>query len=90
MPENRQFRQRLEAWRKELFNQISLPLAKLAFSGCPAPDRLTPAEARGLSFQPMPAGTRWGKRRASWWFAAEARGPEACAGQRLGAAPAEA
>ena len=34
MPEKRKFRERLDAWRDELKNQIIKPLASIDFSGC--------------------------------------------------------
>lgn len=83
MPEKRKFRERLDAWRDELKNQIIKPLASIDFSGCATFDRLTPEAAERLSFAPMPAGTAWGLRREYCWFAADAALPPGCEGQRI-------
>ena len=83
MPENRQFRQRLEAWQRELKNQILTPVQRVDFSGCETMERLRPGDAARLPLRAMPAGTRWGRRREYAWFFARTRLPEDCAGQRL-------
>ncbi|MBR6184947.1 MAG: alpha-mannosidase [Clostridia bacterium] len=83
MPERRKFRQRLDAWRTELKNQILTPLTSVSFSGCTASGRLTPAEAAGLSFLPMPPGTPWGAYREYAWFTADIALPAACEGKRV-------
>ena len=84
MPENRQFRQRLEAWKRELQNQIAVPLRPLAFLSCPAEGRrLSPREAAVLPFAPLPVGSRWGGHREYRWFMAEAELPAEWAGQRI-------
>ena len=83
MPEDRQFRQRLEAWQKELREHILTPVAEIGFSGCPTFERLTEAQAAALPFSPMPVGTDWGNYREYCWFRAEFDIPESCEGQRV-------
>ena len=83
MPEKRKFRERLDAWRNELKNQIIKPLASIDFSGCATPERLTPEEAERFPFAPMPAGTAWGMHREYRWFAADAALSPGCEGQRV-------
>ena len=78
MTERRKFRERLEAWRNELKNQIIRLLIRLDFSGCPTFERLTPEAAERLSFAPMPAGTAWGNHREYCWFRATVTLPDGC------------
>ncbi|MBR3109340.1 MAG: alpha-mannosidase [Clostridia bacterium] len=83
MPENRKFRERLDAWRNELKNQIIKPLIPVVFSGCATFDRLTPGAADRLPFAPMPVGTSWGRHREYCWFSADVTLPAGCEGQRI-------
>ncbi len=83
MTERRKFRERLEAWRSELKNQIIKPLIRLDFSGCPTLERFTPEAAEQLPFEPMPTGTPWGKHREYCWFRTDLTLPDGCEGKRI-------
>ena len=83
MSERRKFRERLDAWRNELKNQIIRPLAPIGFDSCAAPERLSPEAAARLPFAPMPAGTAWGGHREYRWFSAHVTLPEGCEGRRI-------
>ncbi len=83
MPEDRQFRQRLDAWHAELKNQILTPVLPVAFSGCPAHGPFSAAEAEKMPFEPMEPGTGWGGHREYRWFRAAFTLPADCAGKRI-------
>ena len=83
MPERRKFRERLEAWRNELKNQIIKPIIRVEFCGCPTFERLTPEAAEQFPFASMPAGTAWGRHREYCWFRASVTLPAGCGGQRI-------
>ena len=83
MPVDRQFRQRLTAWQKELKEHILIPVEEVAFEGCPTMERLTHEQAAALPFAPMPVGTAWGHYREYCWFRGEVTIPASCAGQRV-------
>lgn len=79
----RQHRQRIQAWRQALKQQLYTPVGEVSFCGTTTLSRLTPEEAATWPMQPFPAGTKWG---ACWeygWFQANITVPEDCAGKRL-------
>ena len=81
--EDRQFRQRLESWQKELKNHLMTPIAPVDFSGCTTFDRIRHQDAAALPFAPMPVGTEWGGYREYAWFTAQVTLPPQCTGQRV-------
>ena len=83
MPLDRQFQQRLDAWRQALRDQIITPLSPLGFEGAYTMERLAPREAEELGFAPAPVGTAWGLRREYGWFRARVCLPECRKGERL-------
>ncbi|MBQ4451435.1 MAG: alpha-mannosidase [Clostridia bacterium] len=83
MPLDRQFQQRLDAWRQALRDQIITPLSPLGFEGAYTMERLAPRDAEELGFAPAPVGTAWGLRREYGWFRARVCLPECRKGERL-------
>ena len=80
---DRKFEQRLEAWHRELKNQIIVPVSEICFEGARTFERLSVRQAEALCYTPMPVGTAWGERREYGWFRAKVSVDKELAGQRL-------
>ncbi len=76
----REWRARIERWRRVLATQFYEPLGDVELSGFTTLDHLAPEQAAGGSFEPMPPGTRWGGKYEYGWFKARVTIPEEAAG----------
>ena len=83
MPEDRQFRQRLEAWLEELKQELFTPVCTVSFRGAFTRKCLTLGEAETLPLFEMKEGTPWGENREYGWFFADMTVPEGAQGKRL-------
>ncbi len=79
----RQFAQRLRAWREEIGRRIHTPLFPVAFEGFCSRESLRPEEAAERAFSPCPPGTAWGGKWEYGWFRASFRVPPEAEGKRL-------
>lgn len=78
-----EWRERLEHWDNTLKQDIYRPMGEIHFEGCLTMEHLSLDEARKLTFQPMPAGTKWGETYQYCWLRAEIILPAQAAGKRI-------
>jgi len=79
----KEWRRRIDNWRKELPNHVYRPLGALPVNGFLTYDQLTADEAIQGTFEPMPVGTQWGSKWEYGWFKGQVTLPEAAAGKRI-------
>lgn len=82
MAEDRQFRQRLEAWIRALEQQLFTPVCTLRFSGTFSAAGLDGGDAETRPLHDIPEGTKWGAFREYGLFRAQFTFPEAAEGRR--------
>ena len=78
-----EWEQRLQLWMQELPRYFYEPLGRICLDGFTTLEQLTPQEASGGPFRPMPVGTGWG---AAWeygWFRGRLNVPKTAAGKRI-------
>ena len=80
-------KQRIKLLIERMPRLFYTPLETIELSGAVTTDHLNLDEARSLSFEPMPPGTRWGKKWDYAWFKAEVTLPESSKGKRIDFCP---
>ena len=80
---NSEWQDRLASWTKELTQHFYRKLGVVELEGFVTTEQLTPEEATQREFQPMPAGTHWGKKYDYAWFRGNLTTPPKAAGQRF-------
>ena len=80
---NKEWRRRIDNWRRELPNHVYRPLGPIDLSGFITLDQLTVEEAAKGEFKPFPAGTPWGAKWEYGWFKGQAVLPEEAKGERI-------
>jgi alpha-mannosidase len=78
-----EWKNRVDAWRKELPNHFYTRLGAVEFAGFTTHDRLSVEAAASGPFRPMPPGTAWGRKWQYGWFKAEVVLPAAAAGKHV-------
>jgi alpha-mannosidase len=78
-----EWKRRVENWLRELPELFYTPLGSLALEGFVTKEQLTPEQALGGAFAPMPCGTRWGAKWEYAWFRGELALPAAAANERI-------
>ncbi len=78
-----EWRKRIDHWRRVLSELLYRPLGEVRLDGFTTKDQLTPAQAAGGDFQPMPPGTSWGGKWEYGWFRGEVTVPEEAEGERI-------
>ena len=80
---NKEWLDRIDAWRKELAGQVCLPVGRIELEGFVTREHLPAERAGGGGFKPMPAGTAWGAMWEYGWFRGQARIPPQAAGRQV-------
>jgi alpha-mannosidase len=74
---------RIRAWIDKLSGQFFRKVADAPLEGFVTGEMLTPTQAAGGSFQPMPFGSRWGAKYDYGWFRTTVTIPDELAGQTV-------
>jgi alpha-mannosidase len=80
---NPEWLHRIGNWRRELPNHFYRPLGTVAWSGFTTFEHFPVEKALQGNFQPMPAGTHWGRKWEYGWFRGELTLPDEAAGRRI-------
>jgi len=80
---DREWLDRVDAWRDALAAAVSRPIAEVVFGGHVTDERLAGEKARALEFSSTPPGTRWGGKWQYGWFAASVEAPPQVEGEML-------
>ena len=78
-----EWRGRLEHWEHTLKQDLYRPLGWIEFEGSLTMDHLSLKEAKKLTYQPMPAGTRWGHTYEYCWLRSKLKLPREAQGRRI-------
>jgi len=79
----KEWKRRIDNWRRELPNHVYRPLGALALNGFITKDQMTVEDALEREFEPMPIGTKWGAKWEYAWFKGQVALPEAAKGARI-------
>ncbi len=80
---NLEWKDRLAAFCDELARHFYRPSGSVELEGAITSSQLTPQEADGLDFKPMPPGTDWGSKWEYGWFRGLLTLPQDVNGQRV-------
>ena len=78
-----EWKNRIDAWRKELPRHFYTKLGALEFDGFVTREQLAAEAAARGPFRPMPRGTKWGGKWEYGWFRGELTLPAAAAGKHV-------
>lgn len=78
-----EWRNRIEHWRREIKNHFYRPLGAVEMTGFTTLEQLSAETAMKGDFQPMPPGTKWGKKWEYGWFQGAVTLPPEAAGKRI-------
>lgn len=76
-----EYQGRLAHWQRVLAEDFYRPLGEISFEGFTTMEHLTPEEAAGRDFRPVPEGTVWGQPWEYLWVRASVTMPEEAAGK---------
>ena len=79
----KEWRARIDHWRRVLPDLFYRPLGAIEWHGLVTTEQLSPAEALQRDSWPMPAGTRWGAKWEYGWFIGGCTTPPEAERQRL-------
>ena len=74
---------RLAHWKETLRQDLYLPLGDIPMEGFTTMEHLTPKQAEGGSFEPIPFGTKWGHTYEYCWLRGTVTLPKEAAGRRI-------
>ena len=80
---SKEWRRRIDNWRKEIPQHVYRPLAPVELSGFITKDQLTVEEAMQGTFEPFAPGTKWGAKWEYAWFKGTVTLPEEAKGKRI-------
>lgn len=78
-----EWRGRLTHWKETLKEDLYIPLGEIPLEGLLTMAHLTPEQARGRPFSPIPFGTRWGHTYEYYWLKGSVTLPEEAKGRRI-------
>ena len=78
----KEWKRRIDNWRRELPNNTYRPLGVLALNGFITKDQITVEQAMEHELEPMPVGTKWGAKWEYAWFKGQVALPESAQGAR--------
>ena len=78
-----EWRERLDAWLKELPNHFYISLGRVDLEGFVTQRQLSREQAARGRFKPMSPGTKWGAKWEYGWFRGQVRIPARAAGRRV-------
>jgi alpha-mannosidase len=78
-----EWKNRIDAWRKELPRHFYTKLGVVEFDGFVTREQLSAEAAARGPFRPMPRGTKWGGKWEYGWFRGELTLPAAAAGKHI-------
>ena len=76
-----EYQGRLAHWQRVLAEDFYRPLGEISFEGFTTMEHLTPEDAAGRDFRPVPEGTVWGQPWEYLWVRASVTMPEEAAGK---------